>query len=228
MKKIKTQDLKQAAFYVLPIIAGVSLFCYLLHFFLGVKPSYIEIAAVMANILGLTLIRKQNIIGWISFLVCVILLGIFSLMSGVYGGAIMQFGFFVPSSIYAFYAWLTKTEKLKSPTALTPKEWMKTAALLTAIFLFIFFVTEHKTPLLHWCDTLTTSLMITGQVLIIFKKKEGWLLLIPANTLSGILFYMVSGYLIMALSFYNTGNSLIGYIQWRKKKPLTQKGKKLQ
>lgn len=61
-----------------------------------------------------------------------------------------------------------------------------------------------------------TALLLTGSLCHVFKKKIGWLLLVPAMVCFIIINYLVGLYVVIIPCVVSIITAVIGYLKWRK------------
>lgn len=186
-----------------------------LHLAIGFTPHILEAIGVTANVWGMLLIRKQNIFGWVSGLIAMICIGIFSVQMQIYGQAFLQLGFFLPSTLYALYLWRRHAQSS------TPAHWLTSRGRLYAICAFLvmlagmmIFVESPHGTLLRLFDVVGVTFVMTGHMLMVLKKKDCWPFFFPGNLLTIYLFTVTGGYMVALLNVFFLINGLKAFWEW--------------
>lgn len=208
------EKIEQALIYLTFTIIGVGLFVFALNEAFGICPHIFEIIGITFNILGVSLIRKQNVIGWWASVVSAACIGAFAVINDIYAQAYLQLAFFLPSCVYAIYAWNKAKCDRERPRWMTCKEWLFAVGLFVLAAGASFFIIDNPDTMLHTFDVSSMAFVLTAQILMVLKKKECWLVFIPGNLVAITLFYMVEGYLLAGLNVFFCINAMIAFIQW--------------
>lgn len=197
---------------------GAAVFLTLLYLLTGKTAHPLEIIGATANVWGMLLIRQQIAFGWVTAIISTLGIGIFSIFNQIYGQALLQIGFFLPTAMYALYTWTSRkyigTPKA-SPQWLTQRERLWLFAFMALVFIIGYFtINADRAWVVHVSDVAALSFMMAGQILTMLRKKDCWLLFIPGNLILLILYTMTGGYMVAALNLFFLINGIAGFIQW--------------
>jgi nicotinamide mononucleotide transporter PnuC len=213
---MKTADmLKQIIFYGFAAVCGVGAVLAVLYLTTGYIPSILEVVGVTVNVWSITLVRKQNIFGWFAALISIFCIGVFSVRTGVYGQAFLQFGFFLPTVLYGIYVWSRKDKAHNPPVWLTGRERLMTATAIMVVFIVSWYLLPaDKGYAIHFADVIGMTFVMAGFVLTALKKKDCWLVVTPGNIVIVVLFCLTGGYIIAALNVFFIINAVAGFFEW--------------
>ncbi len=178
----------------------------------------IEISAVVTGVAQVFLSYKKNIwnyfFGFISSALSVYL----CFMSGIYADMGINV-FYVFMSFYGWIYW-SATLKLNATffTLKTTKKELVNYLLLTVILwigigLLLFYATDSNVPFL---DAFTTSLCISGMLLMAKRKIENWLFFLVADIVSVPLYVYKEMYFYALLFIILCIFAVLGYYSWKK------------
>lgn len=216
------KDLKESLLVALAMFMVTALYEYFMYWFVpGFTVNWFELFGTWASLNAVWLVRTQNIQNWFWGILGVVLLGFFFKEIGLPGQQWLQWLYFLPVQIWAWYYWLLgKTERSELPvTTLTTKGrifWLLVVALLaTAVFLLIdIFAPTSQYPVL---DATVVAASVIAQYLMGLKKMESWALWLgPVNLLSIALFLLAGAYVLTALYIAFFIHALFGLRSWYK------------
>jgi len=183
--------------------------------------SLIEGVSLWSSLACVWLARVENIWTMPYGLVAVLLLGWYLLDIGLVGQGWLQYLFYVPVQVYAWWKWCrgghAKTE-LKV-TRLTLRGWLLTLSSLIAIWVscwLVFGALYEKPAWLAW-DTSIVASSIVAQSLMTWKKREAWWAWsLPVNVSSIGLFIVTESYAFVFLYVIFLVNSIYGWAAWHR------------
>jgi nicotinamide mononucleotide transporter len=187
----------------LVMAAAVSLYAIVAY---GPEPwtwNWFEITGTWTISVSIWLTRTQNLQSWIWGIVGTILIGIFFFQIDLTGQMILNLGYFLPVSVWAWYNWAEKGEPEDFPPSrlswnmrmLMLAGMMILAAITMSVITWINPATQYP-PF----DALVVAASIIAQYLLGLKKVESWWLWLgPVNALSIFLFAMTGAYVLAGL-----------------------------
>lgn len=207
---------------VMIIIRNIYLFFNTLFFYL--MNLYLEIIAVILNLIYLILLIKEHITCWF-FGITGSIISIYLFYSiGLYSESILYI-YYVVIGIYGYRLWKKKNNSeynLKIQT-LNPKTHLLIiiSGILLAIITGHFFksYTDAVNPYL---DAFTTIFSFIASFLEARKILSSWLFWIIINTTTILLYYQQNLDYYLLLTIIYIGFSFIGYIDWKKKHQITK------
>lgn len=181
---------------------------------------------MMANVL----VAKGRISTYAFGIVNAITYGTVAYGYGLYGESMLNLGFYLITNILGFFLWKKhqkeKEEKINGEDIktrnLTIKGWI---ILLVSILIGAFAYAEvliHLESQQVRLDSFAVVLSIAGQILLLFRFTEQWILWIVVNTLSIILWVVTlvktggSDYAMITMWTAYLINSIYGYVNWRR------------
>lgn len=163
----------------------------------------LEIIGALAGILSVFLLSRQNILGWPTGLVYILLAMILFFNARLYGELIAHIFFFV-LSLYGWKKWKpgsSNDQESLLPTFLnlTQRSWLFGLIAISAVltgYLFALY-TNNALP---FVDSLVMTLSFAGMWLSANKKMENWMIWMLVNTLS-IAIYLSQGLYVYAVLY---------------------------
>lgn len=146
----------------------------------------------------------------------------------LYGEVMLNSLFYLPSQFIGLYMWRknsladsVKGEDIVVKT-LTLKQWLSTiTGIVLAIWVYAIFLQKLGGRTVG-LDSATNVLSIVGQILMLYRFAEQWLMWIAVNVLSIILWFTAlsltggNDYTILIMWVAFLFNSVYGYYNWRK------------
>jgi len=183
--------------------------------------SLIEGVSLWSSLACVWLARVENIWTMPYGLVAVLLLGWYLLGVGLVGQGWLQYLFYIPIQVYAWWKWCrggqAKTEL--RVTRLNLKGWLLTISSLVAIWAgcwAVFGAIYEEAAWLAWDTSIVTS-SIVAQSLMTWKKREAWWAwTVPVNISSIGLFIVTESYAFVFLYVIFLVNSVYGWAAWHK------------
>jgi len=131
--------------------------------------------------------------------------------------------YFFIASVYGWIVWIFRNRNKESGeeiiTRVNQKLWIPIIIGVAVISVLIFFILTHFSDNIVYVtigDSLTTSLNIVALWMISRKWAEQWLLVIPANLISGILLFVQQDILSGCLFIIFFIVSILGYANWKR------------
>lgn len=223
------ESLKVAVAMLLVTAAYESL---MLYFVPDFAINWYEFFGTWFTLNAVWLVRTQNIQNWFWGILGVILLGLFFKEIGLPGQQWLQFAYFLPVQVWAWYHWVNgrKDEKDLPVTRLsnaTRFVWMGVLITMAAVIFYAIdvFAPGSQYPVL---DATVVAASIVAQYLMGLKKMECWLLWLgPVNVLSITLFFIAGAYVLTALYIAFFIHAIFGVIGWSKEVKLQENYEKV-
>lgn len=179
---------------------------------------WLEFTAVFFGIASVWFARKENIWVYPTGIINVLIYVYLCFHAGLYADMGINVFYFI-MSVVGWYNWAKKDETKKHIpiTKLRTKGWILHISLIIVFFVIIRWVLKEFTnSTVPDFDAFTTSLFISGMLLMAWKKLENWLawilgdlLVIPLFAYKGLAFTSVQYIVFLVLA-------IMGYIEWRK------------
>lgn len=176
--------------------------------------SLLEFVTVVLSMVSIMLLRREYAIGYAFSFIAQMLFIMYFLRIGLTGQVIL--GAVVAGiDAISFYSWIRpdkKTKKIIQPSFMNPTRWLIVLAGLAIIIIW-----RYSSGTISILDYLVLYLGLFGQILLIRKKADGWLLWILFDILSIGLFWLSGSYLLFLRSFIDLYNETRAFIEWTKK-----------
>lgn len=179
---------------------------------------WLEFIAVFFGIASVWFARKENIWVYPTGIINVLIYVYLCFYAGLYADMSINAFYFV-MSVVGWYNWAKKDENKKHIpiTKLKLNGWILHISLIAAFYLLIrWILIDFTNSTVPDFDAFTTSLFISGMLLMAWKKLENWLawilgdlLVIPLFAYKGLAFTSVQYIVFLALA-------IMGYFEWRR------------
>lgn len=188
-----------------------------------IENNWISIVGSLIGIIFLYLEYKANVWMWAASIAMAVFYVYIFYKTGLYASMVIYIYFFI-ASIYGWIIWIMRNRDEDSGDEIIRHVERRyiVPILFAVVFIsgFIYFILYKFSDnpfLITLGDSITTSLNIVALWMISRKWAEQWLLVIPANLISGILLFaqhdIMSG--CMFIIFFIV--SIFGYINWKRK-----------
>ncbi len=171
--------------------------------------SWVELIATIAGILAVWLSAKEHIANWAIGLVNIIFSFFLFFKTGFYSDAFLQIFFFI-TNVYGWYLWSRRDVSTAEPVvkvSFLPHSQQIVLAIGIAVASFAFgsmvnhfhawypsvFPVEAAFP---YADAVVMMMSIAGNVLLMTKKIESWILWVLVDIIAPILYFQKGIYLI--------------------------------
>jgi nicotinamide mononucleotide transporter len=171
--------------------------------------SWVELIATVAGIIAVWLSAKEHISSWAVGIVNIIFSFFLFFKTGFYSDAFLQIFFFV-TNVYGWYLWSKRdisTAELVVKVSFLPRQQQIFTAICIVAATFAFgsivnrlhewyptvFPVEAAFP---YADSLVMMMSIAGNILLMSKKIESWILWVLVDILAPILYFQKGIYLI--------------------------------
>lgn len=183
---------------------------------------WIGMLAGVSGVLCVTFVAKGKISNYFFGLIQVVLYLYLSWQAVLYGEVLLNLFYFV-AQFTGFYAWHKNLQtdttdeseaKVVKAKGLSPAMWLVTiASTVVAWYGFGLFLQAFGSNQ-PFIDSITTSLSVVAQILMIYRYKEQWLFWILVNITSIWLWYAVSSPAMIAMYVGFLINSIYGWLNW--------------
>lgn len=182
--------------------------------------NYIDLIASIIGLLFLYFEFKASINMWLISILMAVLF-IYTFASKHLYASMCIYIYFLGASIYGWIQWRKDRKQKQTSEDIIYRlplieVWRVLLFILVAFVLIcsLFYFASYNTNMERVGDALSTSLNIVSLWMISKKWAEQWLLLIPANIISGLLLY-AQGNLATSIMFYVYAIvSFIGFLYW--------------
>lgn len=162
-----------------------------------------EIAGTWMITVSIWLCRTENVQNWVWGILGTLCIGKFMLDIDLTGQMLLNWLYFVPISVWAWWNWA----RYGAPEAFPPSylsnraRWAGAAGIVVASGLLAPFITFlNPSSQLPIIDSIVVVASIVAQYLLGLKKVESWLLWLgPVNALSVYLFWSTGAYVLAGL-----------------------------
>ena len=176
----------------------------------------LELAANVMTAVCIFLAGRNNIHTWWTGIVASALFGVLFFNNQLYADSTLQV-FFLVTGVLGWIGWNAKNESTLKITN-TPKNEIVTysvSAILVAVAygMLLHTFTDAYAP---FVDSAVLTLSVVGQLMLMRKRIETWLVWIAVNTISVPLFWSRELYLTSVLYGFFWVNAIVSYYQWKK------------
>ena len=171
--------------------------------------SWVELIATIAGVIAVWLSAREHITSWPVGIVNIIFSFFLFFKTGFYSDAFLQIFFFV-TNIYGWYLWSkrdVKTAEFAIKVSFLPRKRQVLTAVCIIVAALAFgsvvnrlhawypsvFPVEAAFP---YADSLVMMMSIAGNILLMSKKIESWILWVLVDILAPILYFQKGIYLI--------------------------------
>jgi nicotinamide mononucleotide transporter len=183
-----------------------------------------EYAAALFGLTGVFLNARKMRLGFVFGLFSVLPYVWIFAQSGLVGNAVLNF-YFAVTCVSGWFFWRKNAVESENyrEGKMTVGDFgaafflfiLVFASLLLAYnnFLSVYFLAAEGVE--RYADVAITALSVSAQYLLMKGKRENWLLWIPANVISTVLFLSNGLYPTAALYFFYTILAIYGFLNWK-------------
>ena len=176
----------------------------------------LELAANVMTAVCIFLAGRNNIHTWWTGIVASALFGVLFFNNQLYADSTLQV-FFLITGVLGWIGWNAKNEPTLKITN-TPKNEIVTyfvSAILVAVAygMLLHKFTDAYAP---FVDSAVLTLSVVGQLMLMRKRVETWLVWVAVNTISVPLFWSRELYMTSILYGFFWVNAIVSYYQWKK------------
>jgi nicotinamide mononucleotide transporter PnuC len=197
-------------------LALLAVYVAVLRFALRLELSGIEIAGVAANIIAVTLMRRQSVWGYMVAILANSLLAAYFYSAGLSGQTIVR-AFYAVMSGAGAYSWHRprKNGERLAPAYLPRRLWILIAAGLVAV---VAAQVSMGRAALGIIDYASLYLSLAGGLLMMGKKIEGWILWTLVDFVNIPLFVMSGAYLNIFYHLFSITNEMVAIPAWHRER----------
>ena len=187
-----------------------------------IQANFLDLLASVIGLLFLYFEFKANINMWLVSIMMAILFICMFWSTQLYASMCI-YVYFLGASIYGWIMWLKDRKQQNTESDIIyriPKQQivkvLAFVGIAFGIIYLLFSFADYSAISLRIGDAFTTGLNVVSLWMLSRKWAEQWLLLIPANIISGLLLLHQMNYATALMFFIYAIVSLIGYIYWCK------------
>ena len=196
---------------------------------LNYKMSWLELIATIAGLLAVWLSAREHISSWGIGLINVVCSGVIFFALGLYSDFFLQIYFFV-TGIYGWWLWAkrkanTNEKAVKISWLSQRQQILMVVSILISTIVLGFLMTKVHTwypsvfpneAAFPYADTLVMVMSIFGNLLLMVKKIESWILWVLVDILAPILYYQKGILLITFEYVVFLGLASFALVNWLK------------
>lgn len=180
--------------------------------------NYYELFAVIFGFIAVYFNTRENVLGWPTGIVGVVLSGIVFFEARLYSDLALHV-IYVILGFYGWYEWLYGGKNKSGLKVSTLAEnWLVVLIISGALGtagIGYFFANYTDADLAYW-DAFTTAYSLVGQYMLARKKIENWILWIIVDAVASGMYIYKELYLLALLYFLYLGLATYGYMNWKK------------
>ena len=187
-----------------------------------VENNWVSITGAIIGLVFLYLEYKANVWMWAASIVMAAFYIYIFYKTGLYASMGIYIYFFL-ASVYGWIVWIMRNRDKDSGAEIITHVGKRLiipiilGVIIISLLIYLILIQfSHNPSFVTIGDALTTSLNIVALWMISRKWAEQWLLVIPANAVSGILLFVQQDIMSGILFFIFFIVSIFGYINWRK------------
>jgi nicotinamide mononucleotide transporter len=194
---------------------------------LGYPMSWVELIATLAGIAAVWLAAREHIANWPVGIINIIFSFFLFFKTGFYSDAFLQIFFFI-TNVYGWFLWSRrdkKTAEILVKVSFLPRFQQVATALAILVASVAFgsivnrlhewypslFPVEAAFP---YADSLVMMMSIAGNILLMVKKIESWILWVLVDIIAPILYFQKGIYLITIEYLVFLGLALFALWNW--------------
>lgn len=202
-----------ASWFVTIGIITQLLTCYIMN-----EPA-IAVCSGIAGVISVVLCSQKKYAFYFWGLLQLITILIISFQTGLFG-KVLENGFYLVTTIIGMFIWGKNVDGDKvKPQKMSFGDWMVLSSMLPLLILGIsVFVVKFNNSEQVFLDTLTTTIGIIAQIMLIFRFREQWVLWLILDVLCVILWAIDGNWCLMVQYIFWTINCVYGYFCWKNAK----------
>lgn len=183
--------------------------------------SWLEIWASAFTVICIVLAGRNSIHTWWTGIVACVLFGELFMQSQLYADVTLQV-FFIVTSVWGWVTWMTHSGNIPErpiTSISTVPVWKLALIGIAAIGVSMGYATIlhlYTNAYLPYVDATVMVLSIMGQILLMRREIETWIVWIAVNTLSVPLYWSKELYVTSGLYACFLVNAIISYFYWKK------------
>ena len=187
-----------------------------------IENNWVSITGAIIGLVFLYLEYKANVWMWAASIVMAAFYIYIFYKTGLYASMGIYIYFFL-ASVYGWIVWIMRNRDKDSGAEIITHVGKRfiipiiLGVIIISLLIYLILIQfSHNPSFVTIGDAVTTSLNIVALWMISRKWAEQWLLVIPANAVSGILLFVQQDIMSGILFFIFFIVSIFGYINWRK------------
>lgn len=202
-----------ASWFVLIGIITQLLTCYIM------EDTLLALCSGIAGVISVVLCSQKKYAFYFWGLLQLITILIISFQTGLFG-KVLENGFYLVTTIIGMFIWGKNVDGDKvKPQKMSFGDWMVLSSMLPLLILGIsVFVVKFNNSEQIFLDTLTTTIGIIAQIMLIFRFREQWVLWLILDVLCVILWAIDGNWCLMVQYIFWTINCVYGYFCWKNAK----------
>ena len=202
-----------ASWFVLIGIITQLLTCYIM------EDTLLALCSGIAGVISVVLCSQKKYAFYFWGLLQLITILIISFQTGLFG-KVLENGFYLVTTIIGMFIWGKNVDGDKvKPQKMSFGDWMVLSSMLPLlIFGISVFVVKFNNSEQIFLDTLTTTIGIIAQIMLIFRFREQWVLWLILDVLCVILWAIDGNWCLMVQYIFWTINCVYGYFCWKNAK----------
>jgi nicotinamide mononucleotide transporter len=200
-----------ASWFVLIGIITQLLTCYIMG------DTLLALCSGIAGVISVVLCSQKKYAFYFWGLLQLITILIISFQTGLFG-KVLENGFYLVTTIIGMFIWGKNVDGNKvKPQKMSFGDWMVLSSMLPLLILGIsVFVVKFNNSEQIFLDTLTTTIGIIAQLMMIFRFKEQWYLWFILDILCVVLWAIDGNWCLSVQYIFWTINCIYGMIIWKK------------
>ena len=184
------------------------------------QTSYLEWAANILTALCIYLAGRNKVLTWPIGIIATCLFGVLFYKAGLFADSLLQV-FFIATGIIGWMGWKNNKIVEEIPTHIDVKKFVlySVIAIIVAIaygYFLLYRVADTFDAYVPFVDSLILTLSILGQLLLMRKKIETWMVWIAVNIISVPLYFSRDLYLTSFMYSLFLINAVVSYFYWKK------------
>lgn len=184
------------------------------------QTSYLEWAANILTALCIYLAGRNKVLTWPVGIIATCLFGVLFYKAGLFADSLLQV-FFIATGIIGWMGWKNNKIVEEIPTHIDVKKFVlySVIAIIVAIaygYFLLYRVADTFDAYVPFVDSLILTLSILGQLLLMRKKIETWMVWIVVNIISVPLYFSRDLYLTSFMYSLFLINAVVSYFYWKK------------
>lgn len=199
-----------ASWFVLIGIITQLLTCYIMG------DTLLALCSGIAGVISVVLCSQKKYAFYFWGLLQLITILIISFQTGLFG-KVLENGFYLITTIIGMFVWGKNVDGNEVKTQkMSGGDWLVLSSILPLLILGIsVFVVKFNNSEQIFLDTLTTTIGIIAQIMLIFRFKEQWILWLILDVLCVILWAIDGNWCLSIQYIFWTINCIYGMIIWK-------------
>lgn len=206
--------LKNLSFGSILLISG--LLCQIIVYIIT-NDTLLSLISGVAGIFSVVLCSERKMSYYLWSFIQIFTFTIICYQQGLYA-KLIENAFYVITMIFGIYNWWNNKDndnKVKTKSC-TKQDVYYILILFLICYWSLFFWMYYCNGSMPIFDSLTTSLAIIAQLMMILRYTENWIIWCIMNILCSILFVIIGNWCMVVQYIYWTINTLYGYNIWKK------------